>query len=109
MMALASAGHELVVYEAALLVENNVHATLAGLIVVTARPDVQRARVMARDGSTAIEAEQRIRSQLPLARKVAVATHVIDNSNGLDRLRARVADLYAELVVAYGPAGRRPE
>lgn len=109
MMALAATGRDLLLYEAALLVENNIQSTMAGLIVVTARADVQKARVMVRDGSTASEAEARIRSQLPLPRKVAVATHVVDNSNGLERLRVRVADLYAELVVAYGPPGRRRE
>jgi dephospho-CoA kinase len=67
---------------------------------------VQRARVRARDQLTDAEVEARLRAQLPLARKVAVATHVVDNSRGLDRLRARVVDLYAELVVAYGAPRR---
>jgi dephospho-CoA kinase len=104
--ALAGQGFALAIYDAALLVENGIHKTLAGLIVVTARPEVQRARIMARDGLSLREADARIRAQLPLARKVAVATHVVENSNGWERLRARVADLYAEIVVTYGPLRR---
>ncbi len=105
-MTLAERGFGLALYEATLLVENGVYRTMAGLIVVTARPDVQRARVMARDGSTRDEAEARIRAQSSLATKVAVANHVVDNSAGLERLRSRVADLYVELVLAYGPPRR---
>lgn len=103
---LAQQGHPLALYEAALLVENNVHRTLNGLIVVTARPQVQRERLRTRDGLTDEEIDARIRAQLPLARKVAQATYVVDNSNGLERLRARVAELYAELVVTYGAPRR---
>lgn len=103
MMALGAAGARWCLYEAALLVENNIHRTLAGLIVVTAQPAVQRARVMARDNATAADADARVAAQLPLARKVAQATHVVDNSAGRERLAERVAELYAELVVAHGP------
>jgi dephospho-CoA kinase len=102
-MTLGERGYAMCLYEATLLVENEAYRSMAGLVVVTARPEVQRARVMARDNATPAEADARIRAQLPLARKVAVATHVVDNSGGLERLRARVADLYAELVLAYGP------
>jgi dephospho-CoA kinase len=91
------------VYEAALLVENGTHRSLPALIVVTARPDVQLARVMARDGATQAEALSRIGAQLPLADKVAVAQYVVDNSGTMEQLRNRTADLYAELVREYGP------
>jgi dephospho-CoA kinase len=101
--ALAAGGQRLALYEAALLVENRVHHGLDGLIVVTARPDVQLARVITRDGISADEARARIEAQAPLARKIAVATHVVDNSGKPARLAARVAELYAELVVLHGP------
>ena len=101
-MALAAQGHELVVYEAALLVENGAHAALGGLIVVTARPEVQRARLMARDGIDATAAQARINAQWPLAKKVAVATEVIDNSGDREALRAQVDALHARLCSAGG-------
>ncbi len=107
-----STTHRWVVYDAALLVENESHRTFAGLIVVTSSPRAQRERLVARDGLAAPEADARIASQLPLARKIAVASHVVDNSGTLERLRRRVDGLYAELVVSYGPpwrGDRRPD
>jgi len=105
--ALGAEGHGFALYDAALLVENGSHRNFPGLVVVTARPDVQLARLVARDGSTEAEARARVAAQLPLARKVAAATWVVDNSGDRARLEARVASLYAELVVAYGPPARR--
>jgi dephospho-CoA kinase len=105
--ALGAAGHGFAVYDAALLVENGSHRNFPGLIVVTARPEVQLARLVARDGCSAEEARARIASQLPLARKVSAATWVVDNSGERARLEARAAELYAELVVTFGPPARR--
>lgn len=100
-MRLAAEGHGFVVYEAALLVENGVHRSLGGLIVVTARPEVQRARLMARDGIDAAAAQARMDSQWPLEKKVAVATEVVDNSGDRAALEAQVAALYARLATAF--------
>ena len=97
---LAAEGHALVVYEAALLVENGAHKAMGGLVVVTARPEVQRARLMARDGLDAAAAQVRIDAQWPLAMKVAVATEVIDNSGDREALRAQVAGLHTRLLEA---------
>ncbi len=105
--ALSGEGHGFALYDAALLVENGAYKSFAGLIVVTARPEVQLARLVARDAITEAEARARIDAQWPLERKVAVATHVIDNSGTREALAARVAEVYAELVRAYGPPARR--
>ena len=102
-MALAAEGRPFAVYEAALLVENGAHRAMGGLIVVTARPEVQRARLMARDGIDAAAAQARIDAQWPLEKKVAVATEVIDNSGDREALRAQVLGLHTRLVEAYGP------
>jgi dephospho-CoA kinase len=57
---------------------------------VVATPEaVQVARAVARDGGSAEEALARIRAQRPLADKVRVADHVIDNVGTLEELRAR--------------------
>ncbi len=103
----AGDGHGFALYDAALLVENGTHASLSGLVVVTARPEVQLARLVARDGCTEAEARARIAAQLPLARKVAVATHVVELAGGRERLEARVAEVYAALVLAWGPPAPR--
>lgn len=104
-LALATEGHPFALYEAALLVENGAHRAMGGLIVVTARPEVQSARLMARDGIDAAAAQARIDAQWPLAEKAAVATEVIDNSGDREALRAQVDELHARLVAAFVQPG----
>ena len=95
--ALAAAGHELAFYEASLLVETGRHHDFDGLVVVTASPEAQIERAMARDHLTREQARARIDAQLPMADKVAVATHVIDNSGDRAATAAQVERLLAEL------------
>lgn len=94
---LAAAGVDPIVYEAALIVENQLYTWMQGLIVVSVPPEVQLARLMARDGLTEDAARARLAAQLPLADKVAVADHVIDNSGSLDDTRARVRAVWDRL------------
>ncbi|MCC6214018.1 MAG: dephospho-CoA kinase [Polyangiaceae bacterium] len=78
--ALAGAGEPLACNEVPLLVESGLAAALRPLVVVSVPEAVQLERTVARDGCTADEARARVRAQLPLADKVALADHVIDNS-----------------------------
>jgi dephospho-CoA kinase len=96
----AARGAEVVVYEAALLVENGMHRFLDGLIVVAASEEAQLRRAMARDGQGEEAARARIAAQLPLAKKLAVATHVIDNSGSIEETRAQVERLWHKLTSA---------
>jgi dephospho-CoA kinase len=89
-VALAEAGTPVAVYDAPLLIENRLHEGLDGVILVVAPPDVQRARLMARDGSSAADAEARIAAQLPLAEKRQHATWLIDNGGSLEATLAQV-------------------
>lgn len=95
------------VYDAALLVENGIHRMLPALIVVTAPPDVQRDRLMARDGIDAEAAQSRISAQMPLEEKVAVATHVIDNGADRERTEARTRAVHEALVERFRAEGAR--
>jgi dephospho-CoA kinase len=94
---LASAGHRLAIYEAALLVETGRYRELDGLIVVDAPVDVRVARVVARDGLPEADVRARIAAQLPMEDKRRVATHVIENDGDLAALGARVDALAARL------------
>lgn len=94
---LAQHGYRLVAYEAALLVENNLTEQYRPLVVVTVDEPTQTARIMQRDGLTREQAQARIRAQMPLAPKVAVADHVIDTAAPLEVVRAR-ADAVLEAV-----------
>jgi dephospho-CoA kinase len=89
-------------YEAALLVEKGLHRSLAALVVVAAPPELQVARVRARDGLSEEEARARIATQLPLAEKAEVADHVIWNEGDLVALKARVQDVHVALANRFG-------
>ena len=91
-------------YEAALLVENGAYRMFPALIVVTAPEDVQRARIAARDGLDAAQAQARIAAQAPIAAKVAVADWVIENVGDLAALEARVREMHDAVLARF--AGR---
>lgn len=94
---LAERGHEHVVVEAALLVETGSFREYPILIVVTASPAVQVARLTARDGVTVRDAQRMLQTQLPLADKEAVATHVVRNDGDRVALEARVREVWATI------------
>ncbi len=85
-------GSELVVYDAALLVETNRHPEFHRLVVVVTTPEEQLERLMRRDRLDIDQAGARIRSQLPLPQKVALADYVVDNSGHWTETRRQVAE-----------------
>jgi dephospho-CoA kinase len=91
-----------VIYEAPLIVENGLHHAFKGLIVVAVEPRVQLERVMLRDGLDREGAEARLRAQAPLERKLAAATHVIDNGKALSELEPQVTAVHAEILSRLG-------
>jgi len=88
-------------YEAALLVENGAYKMFPALVVVTAPEDVQRARIAARDGLDAAQAQARIAAQAPVAAKVAVADWVIENAGDLAALEARVRAVHDAILARF--------
>ena len=66
-------------------------------VLVYASEETQIARQIARDGGTREEALRRIRAQMPLAEKRALADHVIENDGDLEHTRRQVRALYALL------------
>jgi dephospho-CoA kinase len=91
-------GARLVIYDAALIVENGWQKKLDGLIVVSVPERVQLERLVRRDGLDRRSALDRVRSQLPLAERLAVADFVIDNSGSLEQTRAQVEKLWPTLL-----------
>lgn len=87
-----------VVYEAALLVENGLAKAFQPLVVVAVAEERQLARLMARDGSTAEEAQKRIDAQLPLAKKLELADHVIRNDGALPETEQRVREVHEAIL-----------
>lgn len=102
MVALAEAGHEAAVVEAALLVETGGHVLYPQLIVVSCHPDTQLARVMARDGMTEEGARALIATQMPLSEKEAYATVVIRNEGSREELALAVDAAWTSLSADQG-------
>ncbi|HVY39303.1 MAG TPA: dephospho-CoA kinase [Polyangia bacterium] len=94
---LAAEGHPLALYEAALLVESGRWRDFDGLIVVTASPENQVARAVARGGLTPEEAAARIAAQAPAAEKLRLATYVIDNDGSREETEAQVRGVIEKL------------
>ena len=69
-----------------------------GVILAWVPVEVQIERTMERDGCTRDEALARIRSQVPIDEKRALAEHLIDNSGSLEETERQVRDLYEKLV-----------
>jgi dephospho-CoA kinase len=70
---------------------------LEGVIVVSAPREEQIRRLMARDGLSREEAEQRVAAQRPVAEKEAEADWVIHNGGSLEETRRQVDILWQEL------------
>jgi len=70
-------------------------------IVVAACPvELQRKRIMERNGLSAEEADKRISSQLPIAEKVRRAHYVIDTSGTLESTDRQVEETWSKLMAA---------
>lgn len=90
------AGAPLVLLDIPLLFETGADGGLDAILVVTAPPEVQRARVLARPGMTEDQLALILARQLPDAEKRARATYVIDTET-LDGTRAAVQKLIETL------------
>jgi dephospho-CoA kinase len=86
-----------VVHDIPLLAEGGRAGTFDAVVVVDAPAEVQVARMVADRGWTREEAEARIASQASREERLAIATHVIDNTGSLTHLREQVEAIYAEL------------
>lgn len=86
-----------VVIDAALLVELGLAALCSLVVVVWVPRSVQIERLIARNGLTLREAEQRVASQSSNAERLSRSDVDIDNGAGLDELAARVAQVWSAI------------
>lgn len=91
-----AAGAPLVVLDIPLLFETGAETAMDAVLVVSAPPEVQRARVLARPGMTGPQLDTILRRQMPDAEKRARADYVIETT-GLEQTRAAVQDLIARI------------
>lgn len=93
----------LVILDIPLLFEAGMQRGLDEVILVYAPERLQLERLMARDGLTEPEAFARIRAQMPIESKKALATRLIDNSGSREHTREQALEVYRQLA-----AGRTP-
>ncbi len=99
--ALAREGRPLAFYEAALIFEKELERGLDGVLLAAVSPEIQLARVQARDGLSEADARKRLAAQLPLEEKLRRARYVVWTDGPIEQTRGRVLDLLRTL--------RRPE
>ena len=93
-----------VVHDIPLLAETGQAQNFDAVIVVDVPTEVQVRRMVELRGMTRAEAEARVAAQAPREKRLAIATHVIDNTGTLEDLRRRVAEVFEDVVSA-GPSG----
>jgi dephospho-CoA kinase len=91
----------LVILDIPLLFEAGLQRGLDAVIVVYAPERLQLERLMARDGLTEPEALARIRAQMPIETKRALASRVIDNSGSREHAREQALEAYRQLAGAH--------
>ncbi|MER8700543.1 dephospho-CoA kinase [Mesorhizobium sp. M1273] len=94
-----AAGAPLAVLDIPLLFETGGRNRVDKVVVVTAPPEVQRARVLARPGMNEEKLASILARQVPDTEKRRRADFVIDTGQGFDATRAAVKAIIAELVV----------
>jgi dephospho-CoA kinase len=89
-----------------LLVETGGASRFDRVLVVDCDPEVQLARLMARDGSTREEAKRMLAAQASREARLAVANDVIRNDGDLAHLRDQVEEVHRQYVMAAGDRSR---
>ena len=96
----SAAEDAVVVHDIPLLAESGRAETFDAVIVVDAPREVQVARMTGDRGWTTEDAESRIAAQASREDRLAIATHVVENTGTHEDLRRRVAEVFAEVVSA---------
>jgi dephospho-CoA kinase len=86
-------GEQVVVLDIPLLFESKLTRMVQKTILVYVDREVQLKRLMERNSLSLEEAEARIKSQMPLSEKVALADEVIDNNGSLNETNKQLREI----------------
>ena len=92
-----AAGAPIIVLDIPLLFETGGERNVEAVVVVSAPADVQRQRVLAREGMSEAKLDGILARQMADAEKRARAHFVVDTGRGFDAARAQVRDIIAAL------------
>ena len=93
-----ASGAPIAVVDVPLLFETGGEKRVDAVVVVTTSPEIQRQRILARDGMTGEKLDAILARQLPDAEKRKRADFIVDTSHGLDPVRARIRDILDQAV-----------
>jgi dephospho-CoA kinase len=92
-----AAGADMVILDVPLIYETGGEKNMHKVIVVSAPVEVQRERVLAREGMTPERLDAILAQQVPDAEKRARADYVVDTGKGLEAAREQVRAIIADL------------
>lgn len=98
-----------VIMDVPLLIESGMHRGMSDVIVVYAPENMQLKRLMDRDALSEADAMARIRSQMPIEEKKALASRVIDNGGDLETTKKETLVMLEELRAKVRTQGRDGE
>ena len=90
--------HAIVLSDIPLLFEGNMQHLFDLTMLVLIAPKEQICRLMARNGVSKEEAGKRLKSQMPINEKIALADIVIDNEGSIFETEKRVGQVWQELL-----------
>ena len=93
----ARAPHDIVVLDAALLIETGYHKKMDRVVVVYAGPEQQMERLTSRDRFSREQALARMRSQMPLGEKRKQADFVIENTGTREETEQQARKVFQKL------------
>lgn len=93
-----TSGAPVAVVDIPLLYETGGESRVDAVVVVTTAPEVQRERILAREGMTPEKLDAILAKQLPDAEKRKRADFVVDTSHGLDPVRIRIREILEQVV-----------
>ena len=89
-----------VVHDIPLLVETGQAASFDAVVVVDVPHELQIERITGSRGLSEADARARIAAQAARAERLAAATYVVDNAGSLADLRARVEEVFRDLLAS---------
>ena len=92
-----ASGADMIILDVPLIFETGGERNMDAVIVVSAPAEMQRERVLAREGMSPARLEAILAQQMPDAEKRARADYVVDTGQGLEPARVRVAEIIADL------------
>jgi dephospho-CoA kinase len=90
--------HAIVLSDIPLLFEGNMQTLFDLTVLVLIAPKEQIRRLMARNGVSKEDAEKRLKSQMPINEKIALADIVIDNKGSILETEKRVGQVWQKLL-----------